>query len=176
MTARDLLAPAYPDDTGEADPELAAALAAFAHAPSAETRAAVLAVLQDARTLVPVVAVLGEMEIDERGLAHDKSADMAAVLMEGRDGRQALLGFSSLDTMAAWDPHARPVPVTTRTAALAAGQEGADAVVIDVAGPVPFVLEGDDVRALASGWRLVRVGGGFGWLTDEAAADSTPGE
>ena len=46
------------------------------------------------RLLVPVVAILGEVEHDEQGLAHDKTSDMAAVLMTGRDGRKALLAFT----------------------------------------------------------------------------------
>jgi hypothetical protein len=144
---RDLAAPAFPDDDGATDPAVATALAAYGT--GAGDHATALAALVPSRLIVPVVAVLGETEVDERGLARDKSADMAAVLMEGRDGRRALLAFTGLDTLAAWDPAARPVPVPARTAALAAVQEGAAAVVVDVAGPVTFVVEGDDLRTLA---------------------------
>ena len=70
-----------------------------------------LLALQDARLLVPVVAVLGEVEVDEHGLAHDKTSDMAAVLMTGADGRRALLAFTGSDSLASWDAGARPVPV-----------------------------------------------------------------
>ncbi|WP_370247270.1 SseB family protein [Nocardioides sp.] len=171
MSARDLLAPAFPDDTGEADPAVRAALDAW-HADPARRPEAVAA-LQGTRVLVPVVAVLGEVEVDARGLAHDKSADMAAVLMRGRDGRVALLGFTSLAAMAAWDPEARPVPVAAETAALAAVQEGAQALVLDLAGPVRFVLEGEDLRAFAAGWRLARVGDDVVWL-GPAVPDSPP--
>ena len=45
-----------------------------------------------------MVALLGEVEHDEQGLAHDKTSDMAAVLMQGRDGRTALLAFTATDT------------------------------------------------------------------------------
>lgn len=153
---RDLAAPAFPDDDGAADPVLTAALAAY----DAGTgdHATALAALAPSRLIVPVVAVLAEVEVDEQGLARDKSADMAAVLMEGRDGRRALLAFTSLATLAAWNPEARPVPVPARTAALAAVQEDAAAVVVDVAGPVTFVVEGAALRALAT------------------ATDSPPGE
>lgn len=160
---RQLLAPAFPDDTGEVDPGLAAALDRLARDAARFPEA--LAALQDARVLVPVVAVLGEVEIDHAGLARDKSADMAAVLLTGADGRLALLGFSCTDTLAAWDPEARPVPVTARVAATAAIQEGAAALVLDVAGPVRLVIEGEHLRALASGWRLARVEGGeLAWV------------
>ena len=74
-----LQAAAFPDDTGEQSPEVAAALAAYAAVTGAH--AAALAALSTSRLLVPVVALLGEVEHDERGLAHDKSSDMAAVLL-----------------------------------------------------------------------------------------------
>ncbi len=67
--------PGFSDDDGSADPGLSAALAAWS-----EDRGAVgpvLEALKDARLLVPVVAVLGEVEEDERGLRREKSSDMA---------------------------------------------------------------------------------------------------
>ena len=160
MPDRDLLAPAFPDDDGSPDAGLRAALAAYdADDDDAHRYAAVLSGLSSARILVPVVAVLGESETiptgPAAGLTSDKSSDMAAVLLQRPDGRRALLGFTGTDALTAWDPQARPVPVTAKTAALAAVQEGADALLVDAAGPVRFVVEGDHLRALAAGWRLV---------------------
>lgn len=143
-------------------PELEAALASYARDPEAEY-APTLAVLQGARLLVPVVAVLGEAEADEAGLAHDKTSDMATVLMRGQDGRTALLAFTGSGPLTRWQADARPVPVPAEQAAQAALQDGAEALVVDVAGPVMFVVEGEDLRALADGYRLVEVSGGFGW-------------
>jgi hypothetical protein len=126
-------------------------------------------VLQRARLLVPVVAVVGDVQYDEQGLAHDKSSDMATVLMRGRDGRAALLAFSSSDSLHRWDPDGRPVPVTARDAARAARQDGADALLVDVAGPVMVVVEGADLQALADGLVLVDLGGRHGWIRPEGA-------
>jgi len=155
----------YPDDTGAATPALAAALAGYA---GDETRYAdVLAALGGARLLVPVVAVLGEVETGEDGLARDKSSDMATVLLRGADGRMALLAFTSTETLAAWNPEGRPVPVPTRTAAQSALQEGAGALLVDVAGPVTVAVEGEDLSALAAGWRLARVGDRTGWIATD---------
>ena len=154
--------PGFAGDTGAADAALAAGLAAYARQESGHGD--VLLALQDARLLVPVVAMLGEVEYDERGLAHDKTSDMAAVLMRGADGRLALLAFTSTETLARWDPDARPVPVVAKLAAQSAVQEDAAALVVDIAGPTTFVVEGDDVRALASGFRLARVGDRTAWL------------
>lgn len=159
--------PGFPDDDGAADLELAGALAAYDDASagtSAEAHLAVVAALQDTRVLVPVVAVLGEVEYDDRGLAHDKTSDMASVLMTGRDGRTALLAFTGTTSLSRWDPDARPVPVTVRQAAQAALQDGAAALLVDVAGPVLCVVEDDELRALAQGHRLVRLeGAAWGW-------------
>lgn len=127
-----------PDDDGSANPELAAALAAYAADPAREPD--VLAALAEARLLVPVVATLGEAETGSDGLVRDKSADMATVLMRSQDGRLALLAFTGLEAMTRWDPEARPVPVPARTAALAALQDGADALLVDAAGPVRYLV------------------------------------
>jgi hypothetical protein len=128
-----------PDDTGAADPRLVTALAAYAEDATSEGQ--VLDALASARLLVPVVAELGESEVGPDGLVRDKSADMATVLMQGVDGRTALLAFSSLETMRRWDPRARPVPVDAAVAAQAALQDGAVALLLDVAGPVRYVAE-----------------------------------
>ena len=159
---RALADPAYPDDDGSADPHVAAALAAYEADPESGHRAA-LAVLQDCRLLVPVVAVLGEIEHDAQGLAHDKTSDMAAVLITGRDGRKALLSFTSTASLQAWSSDARPVGVPARQAARAALQDGAEALLVDLAGPVLFAVDGQDLRDLADGLVLRRVGDAWGW-------------
>ncbi|WP_307861755.1 SseB family protein [Nocardioides sp. SYSU D00065] len=157
--------PGFADDTGAADPVLRRLL--DGHRAGTVSSGDVLAVLQDARLLVPVVAVLGDVEHDERGLAHDKSSDMAAVLVRAADGSTGLLAFTSTETMARWDPSARPVPVTAATAATAAIQDGAEALLVDLAGPATYVVDGEDLARLGAGWRLVALGdarGGHGWI------------
>jgi len=144
------------------DPGLESALASYAQDPEGRY-AATLAVLQHTRLLVPVVSVLGEAEVDTAGLAHDKTSDMATVLMRGRDGRTALLAFTGTEPLRRWQPDARPVPVPASQAAQAALQDGAAALVVDVAGPVLFVVEGEDLDGLAAGYTLVEVNGRYGW-------------
>jgi hypothetical protein len=75
---------------------------------------------------------------------------MAFPTLIGRDGRPALLVFTSLDALARWRPDARPVPALARQVW---GNAVADAcaVVIDVAGPVPLAVEGTRLAALARG-------------------------
>jgi hypothetical protein len=138
----------YSDDDGTADPALSAALAAWA-----EDRTAVgpvLEALKGARLLVPVVAVLGEVEEDENGLRREKTSDMAVPTLKA-GGRTALPAFTSTDSLARWDPAARPVAVPLHQALQAAAHEKADTVVLDMAGPVPFELSGPALLALAEG-------------------------
>jgi hypothetical protein len=163
MDARSIPDPGFAGDHGEPGAALVTALAAYAAGSGSQVDA--LAAVRDSRLLVPVVAVLGEVEVDDQGLAHDKTSDMATVLLRGADGRMALLAFSGMPALQAWDADARPVPVTARTAAQAALQDGAAAIVLDVAGPATFVVEGQDLEGLAHGWTLARVGGRSAWVT-----------
>ncbi|MBO9521208.1 MAG: SseB family protein [Nocardioidaceae bacterium] len=153
--------PGFAGDDGSASAEVTAALASYDADPAAYPQA--VAALQDSRVLVPVVALLGEVEVDEHGHAHEKTSDMAAVLVTGRDGRTALLSFTSTASLQAWNPEARPVPVPLSQAAASAVQDGADALLVDLAGPVMLAVEGEDLRALATGLRLQPVGDGWGW-------------
>lgn len=163
--------PGFAGDDGSSSSELAAALAAWDRDPAAYPDA--LAALQRSRLLVPVVAVLGEVEYDEAGLAHDKTSDMATVLVQGADGRLALLAFSSTAALTAWNPEARPVPVTASLAARSAVQDGAAALVVDLAGPVRLVVEGDDLVGLAEEWTLARVGAGIAWIRPDGESSAS---
>jgi hypothetical protein len=165
VSGRNIPDPGFPGDSGEAAPALSAALTAYAGGAASYVDA--LAAVCAARLLVPVVAVLGEAETDEHGLTHDKTSDMATVLLQGADGRMALLAFTGTESLRAWDPEARPVPVTARTAAQAALQDQAAAIVVDVAGPATFVVEGQDLEGLARGWALARVGGRSAWVAPD---------
>ncbi|MGA0946304.1 MAG: SseB family protein, partial [Candidatus Nanopelagicales bacterium] len=48
------------------------------------------------------------------------------------------------------DADARPGPVTCPDVAAAAVQEGADGVLVDIAGPVRFAIDGELLTALAA--------------------------
>ena len=123
---------------------------------------------------MPVVAVLGEVEDDEqRAWPHDKTSDMAAVLMTGRDGRTALLAFTGSAALAGVEPRG-PAGAGARppAAALSAVQDDAAALLVDVAGPVLFVVEGEDLPAWPRGWRLVGwTTAGAGWRPSTPAGD-----
>ena len=154
--------PSFRNDDGSAHPCVAAALADFAAGHGAEH--AVMTALACSRLLVPVVAVLADqLEPAQSGVAGsveplapgsaihgEKASEMAMPTLIGVDGRRAVPAFTSLDALSRWQSDARPVPVT----ALAVWQSAcadSSAVVIDVAGPVPFAVEGARLAALARG-------------------------
>ena len=167
----------YRDDHGDADPAVAAALAAYAAGTGGEHAA--LVALAGSRLLVPVVAVLADEltgPADEltgspvsgrdparparsthesfgpRGLPvqGEKASEMALPSIIGRDGRPALPAFTCLDAVRRWRPAARPVPVPALGVWQSAVQESS-AVVIDIAGPVPLAIEGARLAAMAAG-------------------------
>ncbi|MFI1017142.1 SseB family protein [Streptomyces sp. NPDC020965] len=148
MALKNIPDPGFSDDDGTADPRLTAALAAWAQDRTAERP--VLEALLAARLLVPVVAVLGEVEVDGNGLRREKTSDMAVPTLTAGD-RRALPAFTSIASLARWDPEARPVAVPLGQALRAAAHEKADTLVLDLAGPVPFQLSGAALRALAEG-------------------------
>ncbi|MET9609791.1 SseB family protein [Streptomyces sp. NPDC006512] len=149
MATKNIPDPGFSDDDGTADPRLSAALAAWAADRAAEPQ--VLAALKDARLLVPVVAMLGEVETDpETGLKREKTSDMAVPTLTAGN-RRALPAFTSIASLALWDPAARPVAVPLHQALAAAAHEKADTIVVDLAGPVPYQLTGSALLALAEG-------------------------
>ncbi|HEX3388809.1 MAG TPA: SseB family protein [Streptosporangiaceae bacterium] len=137
--------PRFPGDDGTADPAVRAALTAYAAGQGSECAA--LTALARSRLLVPVVAAAGEA--DENG--SEKSTEMALPTLVGRDGRRAVLAFTGLDALKQWRSDARPVPVPAASAWLAGTQDGASAVLIDVAGPVTLAVDGARLAALAAG-------------------------
>ena len=149
MSTKQIAASAFRDDDGRADAGLVAALSRFASDPF--RRPDVLAALHEARVLAPIVATPDEVATGAAGLRVDKTSDIAVPLLEGADGRRALPVFSGLDSLARWDPAARPVPVEGPRAAEVAVAEGAEVLVVDIAGPHTCVLEAPELRALVSG-------------------------
>jgi hypothetical protein len=160
-------------DAGLADSVLSAALAT-------SDVSAVQQALSTARVFVPVAAHL--VSADATGA--DKESEMALLLLDGVAG-QALPVFSSVEALAAWEDGrtagARPVAVSGADAMAHAIEENLAAVVVDVAGPLPAVLElvaSPTYRpgTWPAGKRLTRVlrrsGAAEAYLLDVATADT----
>lgn len=151
---------AFLGDRGDPDPAVRAAIEA-AHDDPPRSYLRAVAALCTTRLLFPVVAT-GDDSGD--GPDPEREAELAAVSIQTSDGRRALLAFTGLDALVAWEPRARPVPATLDDLAATVLETGDDAMLIDAAGPVPFVIGDDLVAQLAQGRRLVELeDGGFGW-------------
>lgn len=158
-------------DDGAADPALAEALARCAAGQG--TLADVVAALAGARVLVPVLAVEHDDAGDSDAAAPDdadhvpaadgcagaagqpfeeaRHASAGVVAVAAPDGRTALPVFSSVATLAAWQPTARPMPAEGPRAAAAALGEGWDLLVVDPGGAATAVVPRPAVHALATG-------------------------
>jgi hypothetical protein len=160
---------AFAGDDGSADSRLAAVLAGYGAGPGDRSTADVVAALASARLLVPVLAELdlaagvepGGHEFEDHRLTANQQASAGIVALRAPDGRLALPVFSSVETMAAWRPHARPMPTLARRAATAALGEGWEILILDPAGPVPVLVPRPAVVALAHAerWRPAIYGG-----------------
>ena len=152
---------AWAGDRGQADGQVRAALAAADGSGVPDDYLIAVAALCGARLLMPVTAEGDESD----GANPDRHAELAAVLLTSAAGASGALAFTGLDSLQAFDPRARPVPCTLDDAAATAQQVGASAIVVDVAGPHPLVIEAGLIEQLAAGRRLVRVEDGWGWLS-----------
>lgn len=132
------------DDVGACPPLLARAL-------QSRVPIAVAAAVRQERLLVPVVkAPVGALAEDDADPCGTGDA-MASVTFVGNDGRTALLAFTSIATLHAWNAEARPLPRAGRDIAASALTGGLDALILDIASPLRVVLQGPDLATAAGG-------------------------
>ena len=139
---RELSPSGFESDTGVSDPALVAAL-------TGNDEVALMRAVAAGRFLVAVVAHAEEVVTGPDGLVHDAAVDMALVTLVAPDGRRALPAFTGLAELGAWDPAARPVPVTADRLAQAAVAEGCDVILLNLGAPGERELRASHVWALA---------------------------
>lgn len=160
----------FAGDDGSPDPLTRAAIA------RADTQVGyvrALVALCTARLLLPIVA-----SGDDGGDQPDpeRHAEMAAVTLTDGTGSY-LLAFTGYDSLRAWQQDARPVPCLLDELCATVEAAGAERLLIDVAGPVPFVIAGDALRQFADGFRLVEFEGeDFAWVRHAEEDDGASGE
>ena len=136
-------------DDGSADPALLAALTEFST--GSDDQVPVVEAVRGARLLVPLLAHAGELGETPDGRTVDKTQELSIATVRAPDGRAVLPAFSSVQTMSAWNPRARPVPAVGPRIALAAAGEQTELVVVDPTSPTEFVLRRAVLKALATG-------------------------
>lgn len=174
---RRLTASAFPRDDGRASAETRRLMAAAGGEANPHAYLRAVAFLCGDRLLVPVVATATRMERTAGALVSDKEAEMAVVLLQGQDGRRAMLAFTGLDSLQLWQEGARPVPVTLDVAAKTALAEGAATLLIDPAGPFTLAIEDVLLDNLAAGHRLLETQPNvFGWAVPTPYGPRMPSE
>lgn len=138
-------------DDGSADPALRSALEAFAR--GSGDAVAIVDAYRSARLLIPLLAEKGEEGVGPTGLTVDKTQELSIVTVAAPDGRRILPVFTSVETLTAWDPAARPVPADGIRTALAAASDDTDLIVIDPTSVTEHVLRRPAVWAIAQGHR-----------------------
>ena len=144
---RQFEATAFSDDDGSAPKLLNEALIRFRAHEVGESE--VVDALRDSRLLIPLVASLVGVGVNDHGVTVDKSAELSIVTVAGPDGRNVLPVFSSVDAMRRWNPEARPVPADAVRVALAAADEQTDLVVLDPTSESEFVIRRPALWAIA---------------------------
>ncbi|QUY61069.1 SseB family protein [Gulosibacter molinativorax] len=145
----------WQNDDGTAPKELGEALENFRA--GSGTPVEVVDALRETRLLVPLVAELGDEGENDQGVKVDKSAELSIVTVKAPDGRGVVPVFSSVEAMKRWDETARPIPVDSRRAALAAVEERNDLLILDPGSPdTEFVVRRPAVWAIsqATGYEL----------------------
>jgi hypothetical protein len=137
----------FAGDSGAAPEQLVESLRRFRA--SELTQADVLEAVRDVRLLVPLLAHAGETGTDDHGRRFDKTQELSLVTVSAPDGRRILPVFTSTETMAAWNPRARPIPASARRAALAAAGEDTPLMVLDATSETEFVFRRPMLRAIA---------------------------
>lgn len=147
-------------DDGAPDPAVRHAIAGAAEQ---QGYARALVALCVSRLLLPVVATGDETGHQDP----DRRAEMAAVTLSDESGTY-LLAFTGYDSLRAWQADARPVPCLLDELCATVGPAGATQLLLDVAGPVPFVVGEDAVALMADGNALTELeDGSFAWVRAE---------
>lgn len=125
-------------DLGEADPHVRSALA------TGDIKV-LMAALTSSRVFIALVAQSAG-ELDEGG----KSSHMSVACLLASDGRLGLLCFTGIDALSQWNPDARPVPMSAPDAAVAALDENAQGIIIDLGGEHSATLVLADIVKLSA--------------------------
>lgn len=125
-------------DDGLPDPQLEAALLAWAHAAGGEStdqaaeqdyRRKVVEAFRQARVYVPAVSPEG----DQVGM----------IALRREDGLTAIPVFTSIERLVAWKPDARPLPHIGSVLSAMANDDGYAVAILDIDGPVTATLPVD---------------------------------
>lgn len=122
----------------------------------AERHADAVLACSRARFLVPLIAQAGDYGLTPEGRTVEKTQELSIVTVSAPDGRSVLPVFTSVATLQAWNPAARPIPVPGPQVALAAAQEKTDLIIVDPGNAeTEFGIRRPALEAFALGQRVL---------------------
>ncbi|WP_151952926.1 SseB family protein [Brevibacterium sp. Marseille-P9724] len=149
---RELKPNPFAGDTGEADPQVTAALNnATANPFDPTAHIGVVEALKDSRVYAPILPEALSKSVGEHGLMVDNSSDMAMVRLSSEDGREATPCFTAIPLLTQWGTQARPVPIEAERLGLGAVDEGSQLVIIDPGSDHAFLLRRPALWAFVQG-------------------------
>jgi hypothetical protein len=137
----------FANDDGRAPAELVAAIEQFRLGKVGPE--VVVDQIRVSRLLVPLLAQLGDSEMGAHGQKVDKSAELSIVTVKSPDDQDALVVFSSVDSMSNWNPSSRPVPTDAIRVTLAAASQMSTRVVLDPGSETEFVIRRPAIAKIA---------------------------
>jgi len=141
----------FDGDDGSCPDALAAALELWVKDASGEAMAAVINALRTERVLVPLLAEAGEFGLTDEGKVVDKTQELSIVSVEGPDGKPVAVAFSDVESMRAWNPQARPIPVEAQKVAAWVLDDQMARIVLNPGSPTQCVVRRGGVIALLTG-------------------------
>lgn len=141
----------FDGDDGSCPDELAAALELWVRDASGEAMGSVIDALRTDRVLVPLLAEAGEFGLTDDGKVVDKTQELSIVSVEGPDGKPVALAFSDVESMKAWNPEARPIPVESQKVAAWVLDDQMARIVLNPGSPTQCVVRRGGVISLLTG-------------------------
>ncbi|MFZ9308711.1 MAG: SseB family protein [Candidatus Nanopelagicales bacterium] len=127
------------EDFGQIPESIQSAFALWLEHPNELTRQGLLSALSQSRLLLPL-----------REHKTHTGNDMVQVTFTSKDGRKALLAFTSIESLSKFDPIARPFIKTSKDLALEALEQNYDGIIIDINDEHKIALTLSDIASIAN--------------------------
>jgi hypothetical protein len=126
------------EDFGQIPESIQSAFTLWLEHPNELTRQGLLSALSQSRLLLPL-----------REHKTHAGNEMVQVTFTSRDGRKALLAFTSIESLSKFDPIARPLTKTSKDLALEALEQNYDGIIIDINDEHKIALTLSDIASIA---------------------------
>lgn len=127
------------EDFGQIPEAIQSAYAVWLEHPNELTRQGLVVAISQSRLLLPL-----------REQKTNAGNEMVQVTFTSRDGRRAILAFTSLESLTKFDPLARPLVKTSKDLALEALEQNYDGILLDINDEHKIALTLSDIASIAT--------------------------